>query len=89
MNVDPARAGRIDNAEELFGAAPAVDPRKLQMGDLNMDSAALADVDGFGDRLVDGVRLVADMRGIAGAMLFQDVAERADLVGLGIERRAG
>ena len=87
MDVDPARPGRLDHAEELFRAAPAVDPRKLQMGDLNMDPAALADVDGFGHRVVDGVRLVANMRRISGAMLFQDAAERPDLVGFGIEPR--
>ena len=62
MNVDPTHAGRIDSIEELFCSTPAVDARKLQVCDLNMDAAALADVDRFGDRLVDPVRLVADMR---------------------------
>ena len=55
MNVDPARAGRLDGAEEFFCPTPAVDPGKLQMGDLNMDAAAFADVDGLGDRIVDRV----------------------------------
>jgi hypothetical protein len=31
------------------------------MGDLDVDPAALADVDGLGDRIVDRVRLVANM----------------------------
>ena len=57
------------------------------MGDLNMDPAALADIDGFGHRIVDGVQLVADMRRISGAMLFQDLAERPHLFGFGIEPR--
>ena len=62
MNVDPTRAGRIDSIKELFCSTPAVNARKLKVCDLNMDPAALADVDRFGDRLVDPVRLVADMR---------------------------
>ena len=50
------------SSEELFRAAPAIDSRKLQMGNLNMDPAALADVDGFGNGILDRVRLVADVR---------------------------
>ena len=62
VNIDPTSAGRTDSIEELFCSAPAVNARKLQMCDLNMDAAALADVDRFGDRLVDPMPLVADMR---------------------------
>ena len=87
MDIDPARTGRADKTEELFRAAPAVDPRKLQMSDLDMDPASLADIDGFGHRVVDGVRLIADVRRIPGTMLFQDLAERPHLVGFGVEPR--
>src|SRR4051812_44875353 len=89
MNIDLTRTGRIDYPEELFRVTPAVDPRKLQMSDLNMNAAALADIDGFGHRLLDGVRLVSDVRRISGAMLLQDLAKRPDFVGFGIEPRRG
>ena len=39
-----------------------------------MDPAALADIDRLGDRLEDPVRLITDMGGIAGAVLFQHTA---------------
>jgi hypothetical protein len=62
MNRNPTAAGRLDSTEEFLGATPAVDAGKLQMGDLDVDPAALADVDGFGDCILDGVRLIANMR---------------------------
>jgi hypothetical protein len=62
MNRNPTAAGRLDSTEEFLGATPAVDAGKLQMGDLDVDPAALADVDGFGNGIVDRVRLVADVR---------------------------
>ena len=62
MNLDAAPAGRLDSTEEFLGTTPAVDAGKLQMGDLDVDPAALADIDGLGDGIVDRVRLVADVR---------------------------
>ena len=55
MNLDPAPAGRLDSTEEFLGTAPAVDAGKFQMRDLDVDPAALSDVDGLGDRFVDRV----------------------------------
>ena len=57
------------------------------MGNLNMDFAALAYVDGFSHRFVDCMRLVADMRRISCAIAFEDLAKRSDLFGFGVKSR--
>ncbi len=74
VHVDAARAGGVDRLEKAIGLAPAVGPGQLHVGDLHMDAAMLADVDCFGDGLLNAMGFVADVGGVACAVGLQYAA---------------
>ena len=87
IDLHAALAGGVDLRQQPGGTTPIVGARELEMGDLHVDAAGLADGDGLPHRLEDVIGLIPDVRGIAGAVPLQHATQGDHFLGLGKDPR--
>ena len=81
---ESAAAGRADRGEQVGGAAPAVEARDLEVGDLDGAARPLADLERLPDGLGDPHALVPHVRVVAAAVAGGHAREGDHLVRLRI-----
>ena len=85
----PRLPGIADQRQQRRHVAPVVRARELQVGDLHPHSGALTDANGLAYCVEHMVGLIADVRGIGGAVLAQDAGQGQQLLAPGIVARRG
>ena len=81
--VEAAGAGALHQLEQAGQVGRPAEPRALEVGDVEREARALADLDRLADRVQEGVALAPQVGDVDAAVLRDDLAHGDHLVGVG------
>ena len=81
--VEAVGAGAVQQLQEAGQVGRAAEPRAFEVGDVERQAGALADLDRLADRVQEGVALAAQVGDVDAAVLRDDLAHGDHLVGVG------